>query len=309
MRKKIQWKVTALAGLAIAAHISAGFLDLSQGYNVISFDNTNIINSDIEGKVAVGGDNNVIKSYSIGLKADQNTPYSVVSKGNLSLINGSVLNGGIYAGGTLSVQNANINGSVVDNGNNISSIFDFDAMKSQFTDFSSQLNSTVSNGTVTVNNGTINLIGTSDINFFSLDANYLKSDWANSLSFQLSNQNSISIVNVSGFIGVDQFNLNLYGNNSSKTLLNFTQSNDSFTILGSLNASVLAPNLDLSFKYGNVNGQVIANSVSGSSQFNNFLFDYPPSPVPENSIMFMVIMGTLGLLVIASRKKFSAVKK
>jgi choice-of-anchor A domain-containing protein len=308
---RIKFIAGVVATFATVAQVSAGFVDITQGYNLISFGNTTLTNSDVEGRVAVGGLSNYIDAYSIGLKATESAdqPYSLISAGNVTYNNGSVLNGGVYAGGNAVLNGvAPIEGNVVRNGaSNLNNVFDFNGIRSDLLTLSSTYTSTAQNGIVTKTGGNFSLVGTSDVNYFTINGSLLQSGWANNLNFSLLNANAINIINIVGSINASEFNLSMSGNNASKTLLNFT-GDDAFNLLGSINSSILATNMDINFLYGEVNGQVVADKITAGSQFNLVTFNEPPQNVPEGSTTVMMIAGAL-MLIVVSRKKLSFARK
>jgi len=298
---KKRFRFGLLAGLAAASQIFAGFASSTQGYNLISFGNTNLAASDVEGKVAVGGANNIVKSYSIGLESEESA-YSLVSNGNVDVTNASVCNGGIYSAGNVTLNSVNVEGDIVKYGTDMASVFNFNDVYAELNTASAKYATTLSNGTVTNNYGTLTFTGNADVNYFTLNASALKADYSNNLAFNLANSNAVSIVNIIGDVGVSSFNLNSWGNTSSKTLFNFTGVNDEFTILGTVNGSILAANDRLAISNGQINGQIAAASVTGGSQVNLELFDYEEEEVPEGSTTAMMIAG-LFVLAFVSRKK------
>lgn len=303
---KVKVCVSIIAALTLVGSASAGFVDITKGFNLISFGDATLKYSDVEGRVAAGGLNNYIDAYSIGLKATESAdlPYSLISKGNVTYNNGSIYNGGVYAGGDAILNGVNpIEGAVIEYGaSGLSSAFDFDDVRSDLLTLSSTYSSVAQNGIVANQYGSLILTGTSDVNYFTINASDIRSGWANNLNFNLLNNNAISVVNIVGDIAATEFNLNMSGNNASNTLLNFTGT-DEFTLLGSVNSSILAANMDIDFRYGNIDGQVVANKVTAGSQFNLVTFNEPPTEnVPEASIISLMLVGVLCLLFVSTRK-------
>jgi choice-of-anchor A domain-containing protein len=303
---KVKVYVSIIAGLTLFGSASAGFVDITKGFNLISFGDATLKSSDVEGRVAAGGLNNYIDAYSIGLKATESAdlPYSLISKGNVTYNNGSIYNGGVYAGGDAIINGVNpIEGAVIENGaSGLSSVFDFNEVRSDLLTLSSVYTSAAQNGIVTNQYGSLTLTGTSDVNYFTINASDIRSGWANNLNFNLLNSNAISVINIIGDIAATEFNLNMSGNKASNTLLNFTGT-DEFTLLGSVNSSILAANMDINFSYGNIDGQVVANKVTAGSQFNFVAFNDPPThDVPEASTISLLLVGGLCLLLVSKRK-------
>jgi choice-of-anchor A domain-containing protein len=308
MNRANRWKMGALAALAIAAQASAGFIDITGGYNVLSFGDFTSQNDQIAGKLAASGDVTIATSYSVGYALSAPSTYSLVAGGDVTLSNGSVQNGGLLAGGDVSLTNVNVDGNVVEFGN-VASQIDFNSTKNQLATFSDQLASTTSNSVSEVKWGGLFLTGTNAVNYFSIDA----SDFENISYLQYSvPTNSVVIINVTG-TSVDlggNFGVNgLSKSDAGNVLFNFVDATS--LTLGSSIGTVLALNATVSLTGGEIWGDLVSGSVSGTSEFH--LAHYtgevpPPNDVPEASTTIMMVFGSL-VLAFASRKKFSFSRK
>lgn len=298
----------ALAALAIAAQASAGFVDITGGYNVLTFGDFTSQNDQIAGKLAASGDVTIATSYSVGYALSTPSTYSVVAGGDVTLSNGSVKLGGILAGGNVTLTNVNVEGSVVEHGN-VASQINFSSTKNQLTAFSNQLASTASNAVSEAKWGGLFFTGTNAVNYFSVDA----SDFANISYLQYSvPTNSISIINVSGTAANltpswgGNFGVNgLSKSDAGNVLYNFPDAT-SLTLGGSI-GTVVALKATVNLVGGEICGDLISGSVSGTSEFH--LAHYtgevpPPQDVPEASSILMMVFGSLALAFV-SRKKFS----
>lgn len=308
MNRANRWKMGALAALSIAAQASAGFVDITGGYNVLSFGDFTSQNDQIAGKLAASGDVTIATSYSVGYALSAPSTYSLVAGGDITLSNGSVKNGGILAGGNVSLTNVNVDGNVVELGN-VASQIDFNSTRNQLATFSNQLASTTSNAVSEAKWGGLYLTGTNAVNYFSVDA----SAFANISHLQYSvPTNSVSVINVTGASANltpswgGNFGVNgLSKSDAGNVLFNFIDATS--LTLGSSIGTVLALNATVSLAGGEIWGDLVSGSVSGTSEFH--LAHYtgevpPPNDVPEASTTIMMVFGSL-VLAFASRKKFS----
>jgi choice-of-anchor A domain-containing protein len=134
----------------------------------------------------------------------------------------------------------------------------------------------------------------SKLNIFNISADEL----ANTKYFNiLAPEDSTVLINVTGevasmsgfgffFNGEDCNNSNVHmgcRGKAQNVLFNFSEAKsldlNSISIMG----SVLAPNADVKFNNGHINGNLIAGSLSGNGQSNLHLFkgDHPESPEPD----------------------------
>ena len=103
-------KFGVFLGMALASMgAQAGVIDLGAimgGANVYTAGDFKAISSDVEGAIVSGG-NVTIQNYAVNLKNKAAyAGYSIVAGGNISLTSGSIHNGPVYAGGTVTMQSA-----------------------------------------------------------------------------------------------------------------------------------------------------------------------------------------------------------
>jgi choice-of-anchor A domain-containing protein len=281
--------------------------------------------SDSQGRVAVGG-NITLSSFSIALLAAP-AEYSVVSGGNVNFASGHVYNGGIFAGGNIQLNNFGVDGDVTANGTitygpggvtvagdstpNAAAVspVDFASEYSYLSSTSLALAAMTPTGTTSVTPWhAITLTGTEDINIFNLDGNALSN--ATSLKFNIG-ADAIAIVNVSGSAdGLGNFAISGYDGKQGNILYNFYDA-DLLTIHNiAVQGSILAPDADVIFNSGQINGTLIAGSLTGTGQSNLYLFDHdlfdhnsPVRPVPEPATIILLGAGLAGVFVVGKKIK------
>ena len=262
-----------LHGTANATPVLAS-LGAAAGYGAFVFGDFTSSSSDTQTNLAVGGNAN-LSNYAVGQSTSPGTSAKLVVGGNLSGQNGSVGPGGagaIYVGGsnssslTAATKSQNLPSSQLP--------IDFAAAKSQYQSLSQTLFNTAATGSVVNQYGTLTLTGTaSDVNYFTVQA----SDWnsANTVNINVA-KNSTIVINILGTSVVfqnGQISINgTSGENNAAnalTLYNLYQAT-SLSLPGSKapQGSVLAPFASVTGGYGQLNGQLIAQSFSGNTQFN-----------------------------------------
>ncbi|MEI2400135.1 choice-of-anchor A family protein, partial [Paenibacillus phytohabitans] len=256
-------------------------------YNVFILGDVDVKHSDIEGRLAAGGNVNLNVNYSVGhslTSEETKEAYSLIAGGNLYYSQGEtvgdVVYGGSYSGsggprgGTGSLQQQ-IN------------VVDFAAQFSLLREKSQQLASQPVNGVTTANSGNFFLEGTnSGVNIFTVDGSKLSS--ANELRIKIPD-GSTAIVNISGTtVTMKNMGTGINGNGNkdnamnSKVLYNFSQATslqiEGIGVLG----SVLAPYASIQFNNGQINGNLIGASLSGSGESHHIPYkgQDPPTATP-----------------------------
>jgi choice-of-anchor A domain-containing protein len=311
----VRYPVIAAAALAAAALASAAQADTAKDYNLFVLHNMNMPSSDVEGRVAVGGDAN-ISSYSVGTKSPSSGVNFVVG-GNLNA-QGSSANGKVVVAGTTNTSYAwnNILPSTTPIPVN------FNAEAARLGNLSTMLDGYANTGTVKYVNyggahGTqTSLVGSNaGLNVFDLDGAKLTD--TNTFTITLK-PGSTALINVSGTSDLwSNAGLTIIGGDASSILWNFTDA----TTLGfsgmSFLGSVLAPNANYLGGWGQINGQMIVGSFSGtngSTQVNKVSFagdllGLTPTTgaVPEPAVWVMMV-GGFGLVgAMLRRRRRSAI--
>lgn len=298
-----------LAGLiAFGATAHAAVLSIASEYNIYVLGNMTQWNVDSEGRVAVGG-NATLTNYGVGSKFSSNPSSAgnaLVVGGNLSYSGGEVHYGNLAYGGTLS-GNFGIPRGTVTHG----SVMDFATGNNYLTNASSYWGGLSSNGTTTNQWGGLQLVGTdATLNVFTLEGAALASSWGVTIDAPAG---STVLVNVTGDsatmqnMGLNFRDLNGDGSGTvvrENVIYNFVNAT-SLSLSGiSVQGSILAPKATVNFNNGNIEGQLIAGTLTGTGEAHNYLFqgNLPnPMPIPEPSSALLV--GLAGGMLALRRKR------
>ena len=280
---------------------SASMLGVAGDYNLFTFGDADLT-SDSQGSMAIGG-YATLTNYSAASNLSGNNAKLVV-RGTLSMSGGSV---GTNGSGVIYADNPSLTGGATyaSKQSFSNSGVDFDAAASYLFNASTNWRSLDDTGTTENNYGTITLQATdSGLNVFTISGSDLLN--ANSLNIFM-DDNSTVLVNVSG-ASSGFTNMGISINNSQDNLgfcnsiiYNFSEATN-LDIQGiSIKGSVLAPNAVVSFNNGNINGQMIASSISGSGEYHNYAFAGTITPVPLPASLWLMGAGLLGFVAIRRR--------
>lgn len=274
----------SLATVGIASLIEPAMavnLGVAQNYNVFVFGDMNQ-SSDSEGRVAVGG-NATFTNFGIAdrLANSNGTDTRLVVGGDLTYKGGQIFGGSAVVGGAV---NTSVNFNCSPNcGVSSGKPIDFDAARQELTYLSDSLAGLNSTGTTEYKWSGIHLQGNnSDLNIFTIDG----SKFSNSSYLNLTgvNSNSTVVFNILGnSVNISNFGLNLNGVNKQNILFNFVDATQVTTTGFSFLGSVLATKANVLFNNGNVEGTLVASSLSGSGEFHNTPFsgNLPSIPKPQ----------------------------
>lgn len=302
-----------VAALLVPQRADALSLNISEAsdFNLVTWGNAQLLNSDTEGRVAVGG-NASFSSYSIGTAAtvpDSSAGVFVVG-GNLNAGHGQVYKGSIYVGGTYTGPGYALNsapGSVTASSLGFGNVpFDFAAAKSALSAKSLDFGDETANGASLFQWSTLTLTGSdADLNIFNINASTLAS--ASTLMINAPTGSHV-LINVSGS-SVQFSNKGIGGSFSAyNTLFNFYEASSlSMSGIG-IQGSILAPFADVNFQSGQMNGQLIAKSFSGASwgvgELHNYTFNNQAS-VPDGGST-LILFGASALALWFSRRFIGA---
>ncbi len=289
--------LAALTGMAPVHSASLGAA--AANYNVFVFHDFTSSNTDTQGNLAAGGNVNV-SNYSVASQISGSNGASLVAGGSVTASNGGVGSdqyGSIYAGST------SLNSFTAMGGIYPQNQVNFAAAETEYKDLSTAWSTLTTNGTTTNIFGSLNLTGNdASVNIFSITA------------YDLTNTSTINIVaptgstvliNVSGtgqtFQNGQVF---LNGVDSTDVIYNFYES-DAIHLAGSKNpnGSILAAWADITGGYGGMDGQLIAQSYSGNTEFHLRPFDgnIPVNPVPLPAA-FWLFSSAFGFLSVINRR-------
>jgi choice-of-anchor A domain-containing protein/LPXTG-motif cell wall-anchored protein len=258
-------------------------ISIASSFNLFVFDNLAVQNSDVEGRMAVGGTLKM-SNYSVGSKINTSS-----SRGDL-VVGGSIYceNGQVFSGNTVIGNNSKIEKYKF---NNVCGIMNkgkkssqpvvveqydvksfFEKSKIEFKSFSKKFKSLKINGNVKIENNYMILSGSSSsMNIFEINANRICN--SNSSLEKLSGikinvpSKSACIINVCGNnFGFGDYQIDLNGLEAEDVLWNFCGVENAFLCNLSLKGTVFSPETKWILKgNGNIDGSFIAHSINSKN--------------------------------------------
>lgn len=285
----------------------AASLSLADPYNVFIFGDMTESNVDSEGRVAVGGNAN-LTHFGIGSgfrNRPQEAGTALVVGGNLTYNGGEVHYGSVLYAGSLTGSVNTPNGKTSQG-----RLIDFVGARNTLLTASQYWAGLPATGQTIDYYGGVRLIGTdSQLNVFNLSGSLLSRAWGLTIDVPAG---STVLVNIDGDanrfanLGISFSDLNGDGKgvtDKQKVLYNFYEAT-SLTISGiSVQGSLLAPNAAVDFGNGNIEGNLIAQSLKGSGEAHQYLFNgnLPEVlTVPEPSVAGILV---LAILLAARRRR------
>jgi choice-of-anchor A domain-containing protein len=233
-------------------------------FNALFFADMTAMNSDAEGRVAVGG-HGTFSAYGIGDRLPpDDTRDDLIVGGDLDFTNGQVFGGNIVYGGAGRLAGVGTpHGAVrqeVD-------VLPFGDIQQDLADKSAGWGAETPNGRTTVRYSNLNLRGTHpQLDIFTVTPDQLAAAKSICLIVPFG---ATALINVPGDEAtVRDLGLKLRGADAGHVLWNFYQA-DRLTVSGvGLKGSVLATSAHLDFNNGTITGTVVADSMAGNGQFN-----------------------------------------
>ncbi|MHC5822446.1 MAG: choice-of-anchor A family protein [Nostoc sp.] len=267
--------IVVTLALGFSARANAVELGAASDYNVFVLGDITQQYTDIEGKLAAGGNMNFIGG--LGSKLSNNSGNVVVAGKNLTLSNGQVNHGNAVYGGSANVSsNEGFPQGTLSKSNPI----DFNEAGKELRGLSQYLATLTPTGKTTVQSwGGINLSGSGTaLNVFNLAG----SSVSKTNNFQISGDaNSTIVVNISGKdVSLQNFGFDIQGTDKQKVIYNFYEATNITASGVGILGSILAPLANLNFNNGQVNGNVVVASLTGNGESHNYLFngDLPDLP-------------------------------
>ncbi len=266
---------------------SGQLLDAATGFNLFAFSDVNLNNTDVAGRVAVGG-NGTFSNVGIatGLTNSNGTVDELIDNGNLTDSNGTVANGNVVYGISKNLSHVSVpNGTVRKQLNDI----DFTAVQINQDAKSTYLSTLLQNGTTTNQYGILTLAGTDPtLDVFNISGTTLGT--TNTVNITAP-ANATVVINVSGTADAFQgMGININGTTNQHVVWNFYQATSVAIYNIAVEGSVLAPLAYVQFNNGNVDGTLVANVVTGNGEFHNF-----PSLIP--CVADKILAGPTGVSV------------
>lgn len=302
--------LAAVVVAAISTHAFADSLGVAQNYNAFIFGDMTQ-SSDSQGALAVGG-NFTATSYSVASSLPTTGTHLVVG-GNLLTNSGGTINGTAYVGGnttlnyTTVTQNlytgGNFSGSGFANGtvyyggsysgpnwgpnnpgrSHVSSVtlpVDFNAAKTALTNLSTSLAALPTTGSFTDAYNALKLTGSVvGQNVFSISASILAS--ATSISITLP-AGAFAVVNILPVAGSTTISLPNVGFTYDATAVLWNLPDFTKITMSSFKGSILAPNAAVKFSSGNLDGTLVASSLSGGGELHNYTFTHDFTLLPPD---------------------------
>lgn len=291
---------------------------LAQGYNAFVFGDFITQNSDVEGRLAVGGNMNV-SSYSVGDKLTDRGGNTLVVAGNLTYGHGQVYHGDVVVGGKFQGPGYNLTHGYNVHSNVSPLPVDFAAERQSLTNLSHQLANMTANGSVSKPYSTVQLVGdrSSEFQVFDIDGSLLMSNYSgmNLLTSSIDSDATV-ILNISGtdlrlMNGLDGFTAI-----RERVIFNFYEATSIEIGSIAVQGSILAPYATIEHNWGVIWGQVIVENYHSSVQVNHVAFNgkLPPTlierdvvdhsaPSPEPASVALLALGSAAVMTACRRRR------
>lgn len=239
-----------------------------EAFNLFVFKNLTQSATDVEGRLAVGGDA-VLQSYAVGAALARDfSRYDLIVGRNLSFQHGSVSNGKVAVGGAANIANLGLLSALEH-----TQPLNFHDLELQLKSYSFEIDQLETNGITNVQPieggraNIMNLSGSQAINVFRLNA----SDLSRTRSFSIHAPSYATVfVNIDGNqASVGNLGLSYSGGvTREQVLFNFGTTRSLFVSQISFEGHLLAPYAELQFQNGVIQGSVVVDSLVGNGQIN-----------------------------------------
>lgn len=240
-------------------------LGAAANFNLFAFENVNARTSDVEGRVAVGGDASFF-AYGIGdkLTNSNGTRDDLIVQNDLEFTYGQVYFGNLVYGDTADLESI---GTPYGDERLQANVIDFAAAETALSEMSSALGSEAPNGRFRFNYSNLNLRGIHpELNLFTIAPENLAT--ARSIHILVPFGSTV-VINVPGqAVSLQNLGLHLRGVECSQLLWNFYEAEELTLSSIGLKGSILAPEASMLFNNGSLKGTAVVESMTGTGQFN-----------------------------------------
>lgn len=256
-------RLSLLTALLLACTAQAGplSLGLDGSLNLLAFGDMRAASSDVEGRVAVGG-NATLSSYSVNTRTGSSALYTgagLTVGGNLTFANGSIWSGAIVGGSYTPNPTGTIKGGVSQGQG-----FDFAGEAQRLGALSIAFDAMANTASVVDQWGTLhfNAAGQTLAIFDIMAADAAKNMQIDGLA-----DGAQVLINIHG-TAVNFGNHGYTGFNKGQVLFNLPDAKN-VTLNGGVNASLLATQASVGSGWGQINGQVVVKDWNSSVQVND----------------------------------------
>lgn len=285
--------ITALTPFLLAAttaHAGPISLGLDSSLNLLAFGNMVVSSSDVEGRVAVGG-NAVLNGYSVNTKTGSSALYAgtgLMVGGNLVFTNGTVWGGASVGGSYAPNASGNVIGGVTPGAG-----FAFASEYQRLRTLSSTLDAMTNTGRAVDQWGTLHFDATGlSLAVFDIQA----VDARRNMQIDGLLPDTQVLINVHGS-SVDFGNHGYTGFNKGQVLFNLPEAVN-VLLNGGINASLLAAEASVGSGWGQINGQVVVKDWNSSVQVNDAPMP-PGRPLTPNGTPRLPEPASLALVGLA----------
>ncbi|BDI29806.1 hypothetical protein CCAX7_18570 [Capsulimonas corticalis] len=313
--------VSSLLLAAAVSSASAANLGVAGDYNLFALGSASLYNSQTQGRIAAYTDLKLV-NYGAGtaLADDAAYPSTLVAGEHITGVNGSILHGGVSAGGNVTFTRIAMPAGQVNAGGRIvlnscytpggvyhapEIPFNFDKVRQSCLGTSARLGALGANGVLHNAGGVLTLTGTKPgLNVFRLSSAVLARTNVLDISAP---PGATVVVNVDGRIDrLAALDMKLHGVDSAHVLLNFPKA--SALAIGRIDVegSVLAPNADVSFSNGDIDGTLIGDNLRGNGfgRLNTFQGSLP-APTPEPGTLLTLLLGGAAVFGMIGRRRLA----
>lgn len=306
-------------------------------FNVYSLGNINYSGSDFQG-IAGSGGNATFSGFSLNENnVGPGTSYSLYSGGNVTFGSGSVFNGGIEAGGSVSLNSTTVNGPIHSGGNlsgnsgmingNVNlggtnqagqglvingtvqqnQSFTPSTSLQQYSNFFQSTNSSLGSQSATA--GVNSVYGQlvvdplhSGLNIISLTLAQINASYGIALTGPA---DATTVINVTGANTqnsqfMNSLTLSLNGGISASDILFNIVGVSNLLLNGGQYINILAPDSNVNFTSGLVTGNLIAGNLTGSGQVNQGSFVGVAAPEPGT---YLILGSLVGAALVLGRRR------